>query len=268
MRPSFSYAHAVAWSLAITAVMIFGVIVVTALYPPFAESLLLVGLWEAIVYLCACGLLVRRVFGPARPSEVLALRGSAPSVFASAVLLGAVLHVPANSLAELAERVYPTPPEVVAERLARLTPASPLHAVVIFALVALLVPFVEEVFFRGALYAALERDTRRLGAAVVTTLCFTLAHVDPHLWIPLLVVAAALTHLRWASGSLWPCVALHASFNGLTLLAVFSGNAPKTPAPDMSLEVVLSGWILAAALWWLTHVLARRARAARTEVAP
>lgn len=258
--PAFSYAQAIAWTFAVTAVLLFGVIAVSAVYPPLAKSLVAVGLWEVVVYLGASRLFSRSVLGSQKMADVFALRRTTPSLVAAALVLGVVLHVPANSLAELVERIYPTPPEMLEERLARLTPSSTLHGAVIFAIVVLLVPLVEELFFRGALLSALLRSGRLFGACAVSALCFVAAHADPHLWIPLLIVAAALTHLRWTSGSLWPGVALHASFNGLTLLAVFSGMAPETPTPNMSLKVVISGWVLAGASWWVSHRLAQRAR--------
>ena len=259
MTPPFSYALAVAWTLALTAALISSVIAITALFPAFAKNLLWVGLWEGVVYLGATWLLARRVAGATRVADFLALKPAAPGLIGVALALGLSLQIPTTSLLVLAERVFPTPPEVFAERLAQLEPSSKLHALALFSMVALAVPLVEELFFRGALLGALLADRARsvFAACAVVAVCFVVSHLDPHFWFPLLLVAAALSHLRYLSGSLWPGFALHASFNGTTLLAVFSGKAPQTPAPEMSLMVVLSGWVISGGLWWLAQRLAQ-----------
>jgi membrane protease YdiL (CAAX protease family) len=266
---SLSYAEAVAWTLAVTALLIFGMVVLGALDPALGKNLLVVGVWEVIVYGGACGVFVRTI-GAGGPRRVLALKAASPGLIASGAALGAVLQLPANSLAALAERLYPTPPEVFEQRIAQLTPSSPWHGAGIFLVVALVVPFVEELFFRGALFGALLGDRARgraFGTCAVTALCFVAAHLDPRLWLPLSIVAVALSHLRYLSGSLWPCLALHASFNALTLLAVFSGQVPRTAAPQMSFSVTIFGWVAAVALWWLVYRLATRPPRAPGEAA-
>src|SRR3970040_302546 len=126
MASSFSYAEAVAWTLAVTAVLIFGMMALGVLYPALARNLLVVGVWEALVYLGASRVFGRAI-GGGRWRESFALRPASRSLIVTGAALGAALQLPANSLVALAERFYPTPPEVFEQRLLQLTPVSAGH---------------------------------------------------------------------------------------------------------------------------------------------
>jgi membrane protease YdiL (CAAX protease family) len=83
--------------------------------------------------------------------------------------------------------------------------------------IALFVPIFEEALCRGLGFSLLEP----LGAPVAilgTAIAFTLAHgviVD----IPvILATGIGLGYMRAATGSLYPCIALHAAFNGFGLV--------------------------------------------------
>lgn len=87
-------------------------------------------------------------------------------------------------------------------------------------LVAVVVPFAEELFFRGMLYPLLRA---RLGAAASIALnaaLFALAHVVPLLLPGLFVVGVILAYLRERSGSIWPPMLYHAMQNATALLLI------------------------------------------------
>jgi membrane protease YdiL (CAAX protease family) len=83
--------------------------------------------------------------------------------------------------------------------------------------IAIFVPIFEEALCRGLGYTLFEP----LGAPVailVTTLAFTVAH-GVILDIPvILATAIGLGYMRAATGSIYPCIALHAFFNGFGLV--------------------------------------------------
>jgi uncharacterized protein len=87
-------------------------------------------------------------------------------------------------------------------------------------LIAGVVPFVEELFFRGMLYPLLRRRMGALAAILLNAALFALFHVFPLLLPGLFVVGIFLAYLRERSGSIWPSVMLHAMQNGLALLAI------------------------------------------------
>ncbi len=103
-------------------------------------------------------------------------------------------------------------------------------------------PMAEEFFFRGFLFGVLRRmhvriAGRELGpwvAAVIVGLLFGLAHFDsaqPEFLIPLGFLGFVLCIVRWRTGSLYPCMALHAVNNCIALgLNEFSWNAGEIVA--------------------------------------
>jgi membrane protease YdiL (CAAX protease family) len=84
--------------------------------------------------------------------------------------------------------------------------------------IALFVPIVEESLCRGLGYALLEKWGQPV-AIGGTAVAFALAHgaVLDLPWV--LVTGLGLGYLRARTGSLYPCVALHATVNGIAVLA-------------------------------------------------
>jgi membrane protease YdiL (CAAX protease family) len=94
--------------------------------------------------------------------------------------------------------------------------------------VCVIAPIAEELFFRGFIFGALRRWRILLGgrdvgtwlAAVVTGILFGIAHTgsaSPQYLIPLGFLGFVLCLVRWRTGSLYPCMALHSLNNSLAL---------------------------------------------------
>jgi membrane protease YdiL (CAAX protease family) len=94
--------------------------------------------------------------------------------------------------------------------------------------VCAIAPMAEEFFFRGFIFGALCRwhivvGGRDIGiwvAAVVTGILFGLAHTGsaaPQYLIPLGFLGFVLCIVRWKTGSLYPCMAIHSVNNSLAL---------------------------------------------------
>lgn len=86
-----------------------------------------------------------------------------------------------------------------------------------FIVIAAFVPIVEELVFRGVGFSLL----RRFGAPVAiggTAVAFALAHGLVQGFPILLVFGLGLGWLRWKTGSIVPGIAVHASFNALSLI--------------------------------------------------
>ncbi|HEV8669753.1 MAG TPA: CPBP family intramembrane glutamic endopeptidase [Candidatus Limnocylindria bacterium] len=90
--------------------------------------------------------------------------------------------------------------------------------------IALFVPLVEEAACRGLGFRLLEAHGQRV-AIVGSGIAFALAHgaVIDLPWV--LVTGLGLGYLRSRSGSLYPCVALHAIVNGVAVLASAATSA-------------------------------------------
>jgi membrane protease YdiL (CAAX protease family) len=94
--------------------------------------------------------------------------------------------------------------------------------------VCVIAPMAEEFFFRGFLFGVLRRwrivvfgrDVGTLTAAVVVGILFGLAHTGSasrEYLVPLGFLGFVLCIIRWRTGSLYPCMALHSFNNSLAL---------------------------------------------------
>jgi uncharacterized protein len=92
--------------------------------------------------------------------------------------------------------------------------------VAVAVLVCVAAPIAEELFFRGFCFTALRRRIGVIGGAVATGVIFGLIHAgsaDAVFLVPLAFFGAALCLLYDRTGSLLPCMVLHALNNSLAL---------------------------------------------------
>jgi membrane protease YdiL (CAAX protease family) len=131
--------------------------------------------------------------------------------------------------------------------------------------VCVIAPMAEEFFFRGFLFGALRRLPVRLAgyelgpwlAAAIVGILFGLAHTgsaSSQYLVPLGFLGFVLCLLRWRTGSLYPCMALHSANNAVAL----GVNQLGASLPEI-IGLVLGAWL---SIGLLTGPLARRGRAA------
>jgi hypothetical protein len=112
----------------------------------------------------------------------------------------------------------------------------------------------EEFFFRGFLFGALRNIPLRFGrydagpwvAAVLVALLFGLAHLGsaPAVYlIPLGFLGFVLCLMRWRTGSLYPCMALHSANNALAL----GVNQLSWTVPEIG-GLMIASWLVIAAV--------------------
>ncbi|NTU85971.1 MAG: CPBP family intramembrane metalloprotease [Chloroflexales bacterium] len=94
------------------------------------------------------------------------------------------------------------------------------NLLMLLVLVAGLVPFAEELFFRGMLYPLLRNRLGGILAIILNAAIFAVAHFIPLLMPGLFVVGLCLAFLRERSDSIWPSVCLHALQNGLVIISL------------------------------------------------
>lgn len=90
-------------------------------------------------------------------------------------------------------------------------------------------PLVEEILFRGLLHDWLRRRFGAGAASAVGAAIFAGAHGIPILLPALFVVGLMLAWTRERSGSLWPPIILHGSFNSIMVLLLFAVLAAGPP---------------------------------------
>ena len=100
----------------------------------------------------------------------------------------------------------------------------------VFAIVGILAPFGEEVFFRGFLLAALLPVMGGLRSAIVSSGVFAVAHLSIGTLLPIFVMGMLLAWLYLRTGSIWPPFAAHAAQNLLALTFLEIPFDPPTAA--------------------------------------
>jgi membrane protease YdiL (CAAX protease family) len=88
-------------------------------------------------------------------------------------------------------------------------------------LIGLLVPFVEELFFRGVLFTWLRQHWSFLPAALLTSLLFGLMHGEPFLIAGTAVLGFVSAWVMEKSGSLWAAVMIHALNNSVNVVLAY-----------------------------------------------
>jgi membrane protease YdiL (CAAX protease family) len=85
------------------------------------------------------------------------------------------------------------------------------------ALACVVGPIVEEIFFRGVLYAALRPRTSRLWAMVISGSFFALVHTNPVGFVPILLLGCLLADVYERTGSLAASITVHMLHNALLI---------------------------------------------------
>lgn len=110
---------------------------------------------------------------------------------------------------------------------------SMLNLALVLVLVCVVAPICEELFFRGFCFTALRGWLGPLGGAVATGVIFGLIHAGSASWVflpPLALLGFLLCVVYWRTGSLVPCMALHALNNAVALSVTQHFSAAGTVA--------------------------------------
>ena len=212
-----------------------------------ALDLMALGAAQAIVYL-GCIWAMLRGLSPAAPlRQSLGLRPTHIGLGLVGMALGVALKLPAESLTRMVEGWAPTPESQLSSRAALFRTDTLGQVLVLVVVLCVLAPLVEELFFRGACFGRLVRSGPR-AAALLSGATFVVVHPDARQWPALSVVAAVLSCLRVASGSLLPCLGLHVTFNAAGVFALVTGAASVTRPLAVPPAPLLASWLAAGLL--------------------
>ena len=146
------------------------------------------------------------------------------------------------------------------------------HAAIVMTavFVCAVAPICEEFFFRGFLFGTLRkmrvtvagRDLSVFIAAVITGILFGLVHTgsaSSQYLVPLGFLGFMLCMVRWRTGSLYPCMALHSANNALAL----GYEDLHWTAPEI-IALMLGSWAVIALIVGPIGARTRRGAAAAT----
>ncbi len=86
---------------------------------------------------------------------------------------------------------------------------------------AFIAPLVEEVIFRGFIFAGLKERFGWVRSALISAILFSLIHFQPTAIFPIFILGLIFAYLYHLSGSIWPAVIMHMSTNALGLGTVY-----------------------------------------------
>ena len=179
-----------------------------------------IGFAEAFLYFGAVALffrLIRRPWGETgfrRTKFVFLLLG---------VFIGIILFLVVGLMGNLLMRLLGTPvPQSFAEAVKGASYTWELGLLLVLG--GLVAPLKEELIFRGLLYPPL-RETYGKGKGILLTgLFFATLHLDLVRFLPLFLGGVVLAWLYECTGSLWPTVVAHGTWNTLMALALWWGG--------------------------------------------
>ena len=91
------------------------------------------------------------------------------------------------------------------------------YPLILFIAGAVIAPLVEELFFRGFVFAGLRTRYGWQRAALISALLFALIHLQPTAFLPIFLLGLIFAVLYQYSGSLWPAILMHFATNTLGL---------------------------------------------------
>ena len=217
------------------AILVFGLLFSAAIGDPLqsqgkmlvhlaGQQLLVVGVGA---FLCA------RAAGMV-PANLLGRAGAFPWLWVTLCLAPGTILWQAPAIEAWAATFGLSEPEWYAQGL-RLE--TPLGTAMVFLVVAGIAPICEELFFRGYLFGRL-RSVGVWAAVLLQAVVFALYHLDLYGLPVYLGTGALLGLVRVVSGSLWPCIVLHAINNAVGILDIERGE---------TLFALMGGWAWLAA---------------------
>lgn len=214
----FTPLRAVLWMLGAFSVMVVLALALMIASPESKSDLVALGMVSSAAFVMVSAFLIGRYPAGPRLGHAVGLKHCHPLALLMGFCIGLCAQVPADLLQSAVDRLWPASADEVSARAQMLSGASGAHALALALVIGALVPFAEEIFFRGAVYGALRRGkASEWRAAGVAGLGFALCHFNARLLLPLIFVAFVLGVLRSFSGSLWPAILAHVGFNSVAV---------------------------------------------------
>ncbi|HRI72355.1 MAG TPA: CPBP family intramembrane metalloprotease [Polyangium sp.] len=261
---SMSYFAATAWTF--LASLAFGLLLtLLASFLGSSSIGLIIGVGvQTIVYLLVL-VLILQVYAPQQSvRHFLGLRGTHFAFYPIAGLLGAIAQLPMTALFNFIDKYRPTDTESERYILEQLHSGSGRRIAVCMAIVVI-GPFVEEMFFRGAIFRPLRKGAGPWSVVLVTGLLFGVVHNEWQRIIPIAFLGIILGILRSSSGSLVPGFVMHAAFNAITIADMIQ-SGPELPEhqADLPLSWTLGGTVATFVLVAIVYLLGERTETAMT----
>lgn len=143
------------------------------------------------------------------PGEVLLL----------SIPLGISLSVLTDEIDRIIQIFLPAP-EIFLQYLDSLKAETPVDWILLIFGVVIIASVSEEILFRGFLQVSLERKGDITRAVILSSVSWTIIHVNPYWAIQIFITGVIIGFLAWRTNSVFPSMILHATNNFISLLFI------------------------------------------------
>jgi uncharacterized protein len=260
-----TYFGAVGWTLLSTSLFLFLLLIMISIRPGVGSDLITNFGLQLVGTLLTLFAILRFYAPNVSIRHFLGLRSTHGGFYVLAAVLGVVIQVPTTALYDVILKRSPSEIDHDAVMMDDLARGAPWRFALFF-IIVLAGPFLEEVFFRGALFRPLKKGNTGFGIVFVSSLLFALVHLEKQIFLPIALVGITLGVLRNASGSLIPSIIMHMTFNAAAFWSMYErfrsggSNVSESSAP---VPIVFVTSLVVVLLVGITYVVGQRSEAAR-----
>jgi membrane protease YdiL (CAAX protease family) len=107
-------------------------------------------------------------------------------------------------------------------KIEELVASKSVSTTILLIVVSIIAPFCEEIFFRGFLFQAFKKSWGTFSGLFISSFLFAAAHLELYNFIPLMAIGWILAYIFHKTKSLIPTIFLHAVYNLIMILVLFS----------------------------------------------
>jgi membrane protease YdiL (CAAX protease family) len=154
-----------------------------------------------------------------KASEIFRLNIPPNEVLLLSVPLGLSLGVITDEIDRIVQIFLPTP-EIFLKYLESLKADTPVDWILLILGVVIIASVSEEILFRGFLQVSLEKKGDITRAVILSSVTWTIIHVNPYWAIQIFITGVIIGFLAWRSNSVFPAMVVHATNNFMSLLFI------------------------------------------------
>jgi membrane protease YdiL (CAAX protease family) len=152
-------------------------------------------------------------------AELFRLNIPPGEVLLVSIPLGLSLGVITDEIDRIVQIFLPTP-DIFLKYLDSLKAQTPLDWILLILGVVVIASISEEILFRGFLQVSLERKGDITRAVILSSVTWTIIHVNPYWAIQIFITGVIIGFLAWRTNSIFPSMIVHATNNFISLLVI------------------------------------------------
>jgi len=151
--------------------------------------------------------------------RVFRLNPAPPAILLLAIPIGLSLAILTDVLDRII-RIFLPPPDIFLQYLESMRAETISEWVLLIMGVVVIAALSEEMLFRGFLQVSLEKKGDINRAVIMSSLTWTLIHINPYWAIQIFITGIFLGFVAWRTGSVYPAMIVHGTNNLLSLVSI------------------------------------------------